>query len=1074
LQGQTVFPDTRIFTVSDGLSQSHINTIIQDSRGFLWMGTENGLNRYDGYSFLSFNHQPNDSSSLSNNYINAISEAPDGNLWIATNKGLNVLNVNTGTFTKFQYSSTNINTISDNIVLNIYFDSQKTLWVKTLKSLDRFDPETKTFKRFPHYNDLFRFASGNIAYPICEDSKGRLWVGSKDGLNYFDKDMQLFNRYISLEYNSQSISNDEVLSMCPAEKDQIWIGTANGLNLFNPETKTFKRFFNPLKELHIFALLRENNERLWIGALDGLYIFNIKTETFEKVNISNNQPIEIPVFTLKKDNSGIIWAGSLKGLIKIKTKKKFFQLYKSDLLGDYSFSSNDISSLFAPDNNYLWVGTWSKGLNILNRTTQTVTKVNLNTKGSADYNNVHCTFQYTTDQYWFGTNNGIVIYNSQTKSITPLCQILNVRGCEVLQNRINVITRDAKGRIWVGTFHGLYQISPKLDHIRSYLNNPDNSQTLCNNTIYCLSTDRKGRVWIGTENGLDCMDPEKEKFEHYSENVPSRGFLSNSTIYCLQFDISGYLWIGTSSGLNRLDLMQKKVKVISEKDGLSDNLICAIQTDNKDNIWVSTHHGINKIDHQTLKIRVFDTYDGLQDYEYNLNASCRNAKGELFFGGISGINSFFPDSISFNTYQTPVVITSIEAITHTGVTKTINSYSNHITIPYETPIFTINFAALDFTIPEKNNFAYKFYSGEESDWVKIGKRHSQTFSNLKPGRYHFKLIGSNNDLTWSEKEVSIIIDIEAPIWLKPEAYYVYVLLLAMGIFAVYRYRTHNLRLSNRLLKERERTSVEIERQKELLAQKNKNITDSIKYAKRIQEALMPSDKAFKKVLPESFVFHQPKDIVSGDFFWISERANKVYVAAADCTGHGVPGAFMSIIGFELFRKITHNRGVEDPSEILNILNHEFEEIFRDVEEFIKDGMDIAFCVIDKQTRILEFAGAVNPIYLIRDNKITEIRGSRFSVGLDENIESPTFENKQIVLQPDDLIYLFSDGYADQFGGPEGKKFKYRRFRHLLLTLHQYPIEKQHQLLEERINQWKGNLEQVDDILVIGFKPVFNS
>src|SRR5208337_700396 len=213
-------------------------------------------------------------------------------------------------------------------------------------------------------------------------------------------------------------------------------------------------------------------------------------------------------------------------------------------------------------------------------------------------------------------------------------------------------------------------------------------------------------------------------------------------------------------------------------------------------------------------------------------------------------------------------------------------------------------------------------------------------------------------------------------------------------------------------------------------------------------------------------------IVSGDFFWISENGDKVYIAAVDCTGHGVPGAFMSIIGFELFRKITHSQGIEDPSQILNILNHEFEMIFKDVDnQMLRDGMDIAFCVIDKQTKILEFSGAVNPIYLIRDNKITEIRGSRFSVGLDDEIEQEqTFENKQIILNEDDVIYLFTDGYADQFGGPEGKKFKYRRFRHLLLTIHQYPMNDQERLIEDRINLWKGALEQVDDMLVIGFRP----
>ena len=271
------------------------------------------------------------------------------------------------------------------------------------------------------------------------------------------------------------------------------------------------------------------------------------------------------------------------------------------------------------------------------------------------------------------------------------------------------------------------------------------------------------------------------------------------------------------------------------------------------------------------------------------------------------------------------------------------------------------------------------------------------------------------------------------------------------------------------MKEREIATHQVEQQKEQLAIKNRNITDSINYAKRIQEALMPSEKSFKKILPESFVFHQPKDIVSGDFFWISERGTKIYVAAVDCTGHGVPGAFMSIIGFELFRNITHSRGVDDPSQILNILNQEFEQIFRDVENYtFKDGMDIAFCVIDKQSRILEFSGAVNPIYLIRDNKVTEIRGSRFSVGLDDNYDNEqTFENKQIVLQEDDMFYIFSDGYADQFGGTEGKKLKVGKFRELIVSLQNYPLDEQKQQLNEFLDNWKGNGPQIDDILVIG-------
>jgi serine phosphatase RsbU (regulator of sigma subunit) len=218
----------------------------------------------------------------------------------------------------------------------------------------------------------------------------------------------------------------------------------------------------------------------------------------------------------------------------------------------------------------------------------------------------------------------------------------------------------------------------------------------------------------------------------------------------------------------------------------------------------------------------------------------------------------------------------------------------------------------------------------------------------------------------------------------------------------------------------------------------------------------------------------PKDIVSGDFYWVNKVGNRIFIAAVDCTGHGVPGAFMSIIGFELFRKITNIEGLTRPSDILNRLNDDFHEIFKDVDNVVlRDGMDVAFCSIDKKDMILEYAGAFNPLYLIRDNKIMEVKGDRFAIGLDEtNFREQTFKNHLIPIQRSDIIYIFSDGFADQFGGPDGKKYKYRRFRHLLLNLHQLPMEKQHEILENNVIEWRGDQDQVDDILVIGVKVDF--
>lgn len=312
-------------------------------------------------------------------------------------------------------------------------------------------------------------------------------------------------------------------------------------------------------------------------------------------------------------------------------------------------------------------------------------------------------------------------------------------------------------------------------------------------------------------------------------------------------------------------------------------------------------------------------------------------------------------------------------------------------------------------------------------------------------------------------------------WQTQPAYFIYVAVVLLLLLLLYRYRTRNLRIANQILREKELASKEISRQKEELALKNRNITDSINYAKRIQMALMPNENVFSRFFSDSFIYYKPKDIVSGDFYWINEKNDKIFFAVADCTGHGVPGAFMSIIGFELLRNIIFTQKLEEPASILNQLNSDFTAVFHDGGKYgqemtFRDGMDLGFCVIDKKNSILEFAGAFLPLYLIRNNSIIEIKGNRSSIGLIDEKEKDLFSNHRIRLEKNDVIYLFSDGYADQFGGEKGKKFKYRRFRYLLLNIHTLPMEKQKELLDQSMAQWMKGCEQVDDILIIGLKP----
>lgn len=285
-------------------------------------------------------------------------------------------------------------------------------------------------------------------------------------------------------------------------------------------------------------------------------------------------------------------------------------------------------------------------------------------------------------------------------------------------------------------------------------------------------------------------------------------------------------------------------------------------------------------------------------------------------------------------------------------------------------------------------------------------------------------------------------------------------------------RTRVLRTQTRELREKEKESRLVLHQRNLLQSRNKSIEDSLKYAQRIQKAMFTKPHDLRGIFPESFIYQKPKDIVSGDFYWARRINGKVLFSVADCTGHGVPGAFMSLLGLEFFRQIVVEKGILQPSVILNEMNHYFDLVFGNVEELsLRDGIDLVCCAYDHRSRLLEYSGAFNPLYIVRDQEIVEIKGDRIIVGPDYGVTQGTFRNHSIKMEEEDVIYLFSDGYADQFGGPEGKKFKYRRFRHLLMSIHKLPMEEQHRKLEENIRDWMGTrYDQIDDQMVMGIRP----
>jgi len=1071
-----------LFNVDKGLTQSAVTDVIQDSHGFLWIATQDGLNRYDGYTFKPYRNNPLDSNSLSNNNINSLCEDRRGNIWLGTNLGLSMLNRKTGKFVNYYSKPNDPKTISDNRIYCVYEDKEGTIWVKTSLSVDKLNDDGLTFTRFPHYNDLFTFSTDQSDFDLFEDSQNILWVGTKDGLCFLDRKLNIYKRFSHDPNNPKSISGDKVKCIYEDSKGNLWVGTDKGLSLFNRNTNDFSNFFcssgsdNKLQSSVINAVYEDKKGHIWIGTDIGFSSFDPDTHSITSYNdlSSNGERLLNPTVTsFFEDMSGVLWIGTFQGLIKWDRKPTKFKLYSKNSEGIPLFDNNFVGSICQDKSGNLWVGTWGSGLFQFNpKTNEKIHFSSLKERWIvSDF--VYSIYLNAKDELIIGTRDGVQIYLPNQKQFVDFFKYKNINSLGLFNNnRVYSFAEDRVGDLWISSRIGLFQVKGK--ELIGYYNNPNDTNSITSGEVYDVIVDSKGMVWAGSLNGLNRINPETKKVTRFVRNANFTGeqLVSNEILSLLE-DREGNLWVGTSSGLHRFDVNTGKVKLFTEDNGLPNNIIYSLEEDNKGKIWMSTNWGLAVLNPKTELVKSYDVADGLQSQEFNVGASFKSRSGKLFFGGIAGFNSFYPDSIVPNKNIPNIAITSFELLGSKEKKNISVDGLSEVEIPQNFNVFTIDFASLDFTRPENNLYEYQML-GLSDQWIDLGAKHSATFSNLNAGTYTFTVRGSNSDLTWNEKGVSLKIVVRIPFWRTNIAYIIYLVLGILGGVLYLRNRTRHFRKTHKLLTEREFAMTEVEKQKEELILKNKNITDSINYAKRLQEAIMPSASQFKKLLPDSFLLYLPKDIVSGDFYWVNETKNKIFVAVVDCTGHGVPGAFMSIIGIELLRNITNLQGVNDSAEILNRLNTGVIQTFsKEVIEdgaLVKDGMDVAFCVIDKENNILQYSGAFSNLYLVRDSKIIEVKGDRYSVGMGNKAEQQLFSSHYIPIFPDDMIYIFTDGYVDQFGGPENKKYKFRRFRHLLLNIHKYPIETQRQYVKDSIMEWKGDNEQVDDILIIGIKP----
>ncbi|MEN8118018.1 MAG: two-component regulator propeller domain-containing protein, partial [Bacteroidota bacterium] len=823
------------WSIDDGLSQSVVNCIFQDSRGYIWMGTQNGLDRFDGENFILYRYDPTDSGSISNNWIYSISEDKEGNLWIGTKGGLQKYLRTENSFKEIRYQADyeyHLTTYSyDNICLQ-----NGNILINTPPVISIYNPGTQ---EIIHYTTRFAYDSSvkDVKIPVLEDKNGNIWMGNPNGLALFDIETKQFSYYSFVNSRGETFSEASVTALSQDKSGTVWAGTVSGLFAYNPVSNYFEeaRFNSETESPFIFEVCIRNIVEDKKGSLiiategNGLYIISPSSESeysIRNFTLENSQIGHNIVQSLLIDKSENLWVGTLSGVSKTDLKKKKFKLYRNTYRPDATnLLGNVIAGMFKNDDGIIWVGNWGQGLNLVNHETNTVEHFSSQHTGNHYLPNdfVHVIFKDSGGTIWLGTRNGIFIYNKPDNRFQLWNNYFNKPNLPTFENiRVYQIIQDREHNYWIGTSNGLYKVNMENSSVEVFHTDEDINHRLSANLVYSVMEDSWGMIWIATINGLDVYNPATKEIKHFTKE--NNGLASNFIISLCE-DNEGKIWIGSNAYINIYNPKDSVFSYMGKEHGLPSNYIYEIKKDKNNNLWFATGNGLSMLDINTNEIENFNSEDGLQSREFNLRAAYVCANGEMLFGGMNGFNVFHPDSIAGNPFKPELVFTSFTKTTDEVLESVNLELAEKVVLTHKVQSFTIEFAALEFTNPQKNNYAYKM-EGVTDEWEEIGNRKFVPFFALPPGEYTFWVKGSNNDGQWNNHAININLVILTPWWRSSYAYLAYLFIIVFGIVSFIKIRERRLKHDKLILEQKvtERT-LQIEEQNKVITAKNVELNE---------------------------------------------------------------------------------------------------------------------------------------------------------------------------------------------------------------------------------------------------------
>jgi serine phosphatase RsbU (regulator of sigma subunit)/ligand-binding sensor domain-containing protein len=1027
----------RHLTVKEGLSQGSVNCILQDSKGFLWFGTQDGLNRFDGYDFRIYKNDPADPQSLNDNWVLMIAEDSAGTLWVRTRTNPDILDRfdrATETFIHVRRDSVDLTRARKNTVKAEWDEPSGIQWRGTIGGgLARYDPRSGATRPFKHDPKDPKSLIDDRVYSIFQDHQGVVWVGTKEGLDQYDPVTEAFTHYRHDDRDPTSLSDNWVWPILEDRTGVLWVGTfRGGLNRFDRQRQAFTHF-------------RHDESKPQSPAGDQL-------------------------LSLYQDRSGMIWVGMNDlGVDCFHPELNPFAHYAEDPLNPAGLSDNSILALYVGRSGSPWIAT-RKGVDLFDRSRGTFIHYRHGrTSASIGDDQAQCFLEDHTGALWIGfVNGGLDRFDPVAKTFSHFRHSPSDPR-SLSDNRIYALAEGEDGQIWIGTYGGgLNRLDTRTGIFTRYVHNDSIPGSLGAEGVFALQPDRGGVLWVGTfGGGLDRFDIASGTFTHFKFNPADSGSLSNDVVACLHVTRAGILWVGTAGGLNKFDAATGKFKSYRERDGLPNDVVFGILEDGHGDLWMSTNKGISRFDPGREEFWNFNQSDGLQGDEFNQNAYARDpSTGEMYFGGSNGFNVFHPDSVRPNPYVPPIAFSSfIRYNSDDQAGKPIEGKGidarEVITLSYKDNVATFQFAALSYYNRFKNRYAYRL-EGYSDNWIQLGTERRATFTNLDGGEYTLRVKGSNNDGLWNEQGASLRLVVTPPWWRTRWAFGSYAVIVLALLFGIQRFEI-NRREQKAQIRESRLRAQAAEAEKRVLEVENERKTKELEAARDLQLSMLPQEVP-KVPNYEIAVFMKTATEVGGDYYDFAMGADgELNIGFGDATGHGMQAGTIVTLIKGLF--VTYAA----QSQILLF----FQECSRAIKEIRMGRLFMAFSLVRLKGNSVTFSTAgMPPLYHFRkeDHAVEEILLKGMPLGAMKRFP---YVLHQLELRPGDVLLLLSDGLPEQKNSA-GEMFDYRRIQDVFGAMADRAPDEIVRCLMEEGETWMKGVGQEDDVTLMAVKYKDNS